>query len=404
VLRVTTLADEGAGSLRAAVEAEGARTIIFDVGGEIVLQRPLNVRAGCVTVAGQTAPGGGVTLRGQPLVIDADDVVVRYLRIRLGDETGVESDAVSVTGGRRVILDHLSASWSVDETLSVAARSQSADDGPRDVTVQWSIISESLNRSGHAKGAHGYGSLIRMGFGARASFHHNLWAHHSARMPRPGNYNGVDVDPEGPILEFRSNVFYNWAGSRSGYNADTAQAITYAFIDNAYLPGPNSTGRYAFDEKNQSARAWFAGNTMAGATPADPWSLISGAMPADYRLSAAPDIAPVEAEDAASAQVSVLTAAGASRFRDAVDARVVETVRTGGGRLIDSQADVGGWPVLERGRPWIDGDGDGLPDDWETRQGLDPADASDAARVAGAEGWTHLELWLAELAAPAEGQ
>ena len=117
--------------------------------------------------------------------------------------------SIWIAGGRRIILDHVSASWSVDETLSASARYDNGD-GFYDLTVQWSIIAESLRRAGHAKGAHGYGSLIRGGRGARISFHHNLWAHHAARMPRPGNYAGPTQDPEGPLMEFRSNLFYNW--------------------------------------------------------------------------------------------------------------------------------------------------------------------------------------------------
>ena len=165
VWRVTNLDDSGPGSLRAAVEAEGARTVVFDIGGTIRLQSPLTIRRGRITIAGQTAPGGGVTLRDQPLIVAGDDVVIRHLRSRLGDVSGVEADAISITRGRRIILDHLSASWSVDETLSVGSRYDPPESGVYDVTVQWSLIAESLNASGHAKGDHGYGSLVRGGHG-----------------------------------------------------------------------------------------------------------------------------------------------------------------------------------------------------------------------------------------------
>ena len=176
VLRVTHLGDAGPGSLRAAVEADGPRTVVFDIGGVIRLASPLTVRRGRITIAGQTAPGGGITLRDHPLVVSADDVVIRHIRSRLGDESGVEADAVSVERGRRIILDHISASWSVDETLSVGSRYSPPERGIYDVTVQWSLIAESLNASGHAKGDHGYGTLVRGGHGARMTFHHNLWA------------------------------------------------------------------------------------------------------------------------------------------------------------------------------------------------------------------------------------
>lgn len=397
MLKVTTLEDSGPGSLRAAVEAKGPRTVVFETGGTIRLKTPLRVREPRITIAGQTAPGGGITLRDQPLVIAADDVVVRYVRSRLGDETGLQADAIDIVQGRRIILDHVSASWSVDETLSAGSRYEPPERGVYDVTVQWSVIAESLNRSAHDKGEHGYGSLIRGGHGARMSFHHNLWASHTARMPRPGNYNGPDKDPAGPLIEFRSNVFYNWGRERAGYNADKAAKATYSFVDNAYVPGPDSRGRFAFEEKNSLSKAWFAGNTMDGALPRDPWSLVIGAPPADYRLPTEPQVAPVRPEPAARAYGRVLESAGASRPRDAVDARIVEGVRTRAGRIIDSQKSVGGWPELAAGTPRQDADGDGMPDDWERRRGFDPARADDAADADG-DGWTNIEEWLAELA------
>lgn len=397
VLRVTHLGDAGPGSLRAAVEADGPRTVIFDIGGVIRLASPLTVRRDRITIAGQTAPGGGITLRDHPLIVAADDVVIRHIRSRLGDESGVEADAVSVERGRRIILDHISASWSVDETLSVGSRYSPPERGIYDVTVQWSLIAESLNASGHAKGDHGYGSLVRGGHGARMTFHHNLWAAHRARMPRPGNYNPPSVDPQGPRFEFRSNVFYDWSGGHAGYNADTQSLSTYAFIGNAYIPGPDSVGRWAFEESNPLARAWFEGNAMDGALPADPWTLVKESDRADYRLAARPDWAEAASETAAEAEARVLAHVGAGRVRDAVDARIIAGVRARTGRIIDSQSEVGGWPELDAGSPWIDGDGDGMPDDWEAAQGLDPADAADGAADRNGDGFTNLEDWLNSL-------
>lgn len=397
VIRVTHLGDVGPGSLRAAVETEGPRTVIFDIGGVIQLASPLTIRRGRITIAGQTAPGGGITLRDHPLVVAADDVVVRHIRSRLGDESGVEADAVSITRGRRIILDHISASWSVDETLSVGSRYDPPERGIYDVTVQWSLIAESLNASGHAKGDHGYGSLVRGGYGARMTFHHNLWAAHRARMPRPGNYNPPSVDPEGARFEFRSNVFYDWSGGHAGYNADTESLSTYAFIGNAYIPGPDTTGRSAFEESNPLARAWFEGNAMDGAVPADPWSLVKDSDRPDYRLAARPDWADAAGETATEAEARVLAHVGAGRVRDAVDTRIIEGVRARTGRIIDSQTQVGGWPALEAGSPWIDSDGDGMPDDWERTQGLDPAVPADGNADRDCDGFTNLEGWLNSL-------
>lgn len=402
VLRVTNLNDAGPGSLRTAVETAGPRTIIFDIGGTIRLETPLTVRHGLVTIAGQTAPGGGITLRGQPFRIHADDVVVRYIRARLGDENKVEADAFEITGGNRIIVDHVSASWSVDESLSVGSTYKKVEDGPHDITVQWSIISESLNQSLHAKGAHGYGSLLRGGLGSKMSFHHNLWAHHHARMPRPGNTVMPPRDEKGAFYEFRSNVFYNWGGKYSGYNADKgpkASFVHYDFIDNSYIAGPNSEGNVAFDEANPRASLYFAGNSMNGAIPADPWSLVTG-IEATRRKTPL-EMPRVAAEPAEASLRRVLQQAGASRYRDPVDARVVASVLHRNGRQIDSQADIGGWPDLPAGTPWLDTDGDGMPDEWERRNGLDPQDPRDGALDRNGDGYTHLEDWLASLAVTA---
>lgn len=394
VLHVTTLADDGPGSLRAAVEADGPRVIVFDVAGTIRLASPLKIARGRVTIAGQTAPGDGITLADYGLVVEADDVVIRYLRSRMGDLAKVEGDAIWLAGGSRIILDHVSASWSTDETLSVSARYGKPGEGLYDVTVQWSVIAQSLRRSVHAKGEHGYGSLIRGGRGARFSFHHNLWAHHVARMPRPGNYAPLAADPLGPVMEFRSNVFYNWGGSASGYNADTNSAIAYNFIDNVYLAGPDSKKPIAFEEGNAAARAWFAGNRMNGAVPADPWSLVRYKNVAPNRLTAPVAVAPVAPD--ADPLARVLAVAGASLVRDRIDDAVIRSVRDRSGGIVDSQSEVGGWPDLAPGIAPADGDGDGMPDAWESANHGDPR-VADPWRARG--GVAQLDRYLADRAA-----
>jgi hypothetical protein len=396
VLRVTHLGDSGPGSLRSAIDARGPRTILFDVAGTIRLASDLIIREPRITIAGQSAPGGGIALADATLIVRADDVVIRHLRVRRGDRAPGEGDSIWIERGRRIILDHVSASWSIDKTLSASSRYPNGD-GWYDLTVQWSVIAESLRRSHHSEGEHGYGSLIRGGHGARASFHHNLWAHHVARMPRPGNYNGREVDSQGPLMEFRSNLFYNWGRGFAGYDEDEAARISYAFIDNAYVAGPDSAGALAFRERNRLARAWFAGNSMNGAIPADPWSLVAGNIPDGYRLAAPPDIAPVATDPAPSAYENVLARAGAWP-RDLADARVIASVRARSGRHIDSQQEVGGWPELAAGRNPSDGDGDGMPDAWERAHGLDPGRADGNADRDG-DGMTNLEGWLAARAA-----
>lgn len=339
---MTNLNDAGPGSLRSAVEQDFPRIVRFDVAGTIRLKSDLVIRHPRITISGLGAPAGGIALADHSLIVDTDDVIIRHIRSRLGGASGHEGDAISIIGGRRIILDHVSASWSVDETLSVSARYDKTP-GIYDVTVQWSIISESLRRAGHSKGEHGYGSLIRGGRGSRFSFHHNLWAHHVQRMPRPGNYTPIADDPEGPLIEFRSNIFYNWGGTAAGYNADSNSAATYAFIDNCYIAGPDTKGLHIFREENPNAKAWFAGNSLNGVVAANQWDLVKGL---HNRLTAAPDVAPVKPDAASDDCAAVLSRAGASKPRDAVDRRVVAAVKGRNGRIIDRESDVGGWPDL----------------------------------------------------------
>ena len=394
VIKVTTLADDGPGSLRAALRAEGPRTILFDVAGTIELERSIVLNTGHVTVAGQSAPGEGITLRNHGLVIKADEVIVRYIRSRPGSGSGEETDAISIGFGRNIIIDHCSASWATDETLSVSPHESKALRSIDKVTVQWSMITESLNDSVHSKGQHGYGSLVRGSAGAGYSFHHNLWAHHKARMPRPGNYLDVETDPKGPLFDFRNNVFYNWGGAASGYNSDKESISRYNFVNNYYLRGPDSSKSLAFDESNPLSRLHFSGNFMNGKSPPDPWTLVRFK---DGRTAGEPEsfsTAAVYTQKAEEAFEAVLTQAGASLARDSVDRRVVEQLRSRAGSLIDSVEEVGGWPALKSGLPRPDSDGDGMPDDWEQRQGLDPRDAADGNAVANGDGYTNLEHYL----------
>jgi hypothetical protein len=393
---VDNLNDDGPGSLRAAIDAQAPRMVVFAVSGTIHLKRPLKITNDFITIAGQSAPGDGITLADNPLIVAANHVVIRYLRVRLGDLGRIENDAISITDGQHIILDHLSASWSVDETLSVSQKWKSGMKGLDHVTVQWCLISESLNKSLHEKGEHGYGSLVRGSYGAHYSFHHNLWAHHKSRMPRPGNFIDIKDDPEGVVIDFRNNVFYNWQGEAGGYNVDNNSVTIYNFIANVYLPGPDSQGKIAFKESAPLAKAFFEGNAMADVIPADPWSLVKGSDQDGYRLTAAAPTPPISTTDAFNAQHEVLAHAGASHQRDAVDQRVVAQVKSRGGGVINSQQDVGGWPQLQERRGQPDSDGDGIPDDAEKQRGLDPSIPLDASRRE-ADGYTVLERYLSDL-------
>ena len=399
VLFVTNLNDSGPGSLRAAVETDGPRTVIFRISGTIALSSPLTIRKPYITIAGQTAPGDGICLKDNALVIAADQTIVRYLRCRPGDNTKAESDALSIASGRDITVDHCSASWAVDETLSASTGGKLGN-----VTVQWCIISESLNNSTHHKGAHGYGSLIRGGWGNGYTYHHNLYAHHHARLPRPGNYNDREKDPDGFILDFRNNVIYNWAGRSAGYNADgsngTDSITKMNFIGNYYKAGVNSGGNLAFSESTRSAKACFNGNAMNGSYPPEPWSLVSFSQfsPRDIAayVQAEPiAVAAVTTDDAMKAYERVLAEAGAMLpKRDAVDARVINEVKNGKGKIIDDEDEVGGWPELKSAAPPADLDQDGMPDDWEKRNGLNAGDPADRNADADGDGYTNLEEYL----------
>ncbi|OYV02310.1 MAG: hypothetical protein CFE45_00955 [Burkholderiales bacterium PBB5] len=379
--------------------------MVFEVSGTIALKPPLTVRHGRLTIAGQTAPGDGITLRDQPFEVAADDVVVRFIRSRLGDESGVDGDAMGVIAGRRIVIDHVSASWSTDEVLSASARFDKPERSFDAVTVQWSVIAESLDANRVKEPQHhGFGTLLRAGRGARVSFHHNLWAHHNDRMPRPGNWHGPAIDPLGGLFDFRNNVFYDWGRERAGYNLDTATRSTYSFVANAYQRGPSSKGALAFEESSPLARAYAAGNSIDGQLPADPHSLwrahpqhLPQGLPAGYWLAQPLDLGPVSTGTAEQAQALVLAHGGASLVRDAVDQRVLQQVRQRTGRLIDSQTQVGGWPALNSLPPPLDSDRDGLPDAWERQRGLNPNDPADAQRVDPFTGYTELELYLASL-------
>jgi len=399
VLFVTNLNDAGPGSLRAAVETDGPRTVIFRVSGTIALESTLAVKKPYITIAGQTAPGDGICLKNHTLAIAADHVIVRFLRCRPGDNTESEPDAISIGAGQNIIVDHCSASWAVDETLSASTSGNLGN-----LTVQWCIISESLNDSSHHKGAHGYGSLIRGGWGNGYTFHHNLYAHHRARLPRPGNYNSQAQDPDGLVLDFRNNVIYNWGGDAAGYNADgsngTDSITRMNFVGNYYLSGPDSRGTLAFSESTTSAQAYFAGNAMNGQIPDDPWSLVvfrdfSDEALAAYQQSVPIAVAPVDTDAALTAYERVLADAGATLpQRDSADTRVVAGVRGGTGRIINDEDKVRGWPRLASGRTPRDSDRDGMPDLWERHHGLSSNDPEDRNTDRDQDGYTNLEEYL----------
>jgi len=395
VIFVRNLNDSGPGSLRAACETQGPRIIVCRVGGVIDLKSPLTIKEPFVTLAGQSAPGDGICLRGHGLVIDAHDVVIRFLRSRPGDISGKEVDAIAIGGdSRNVILDHCSASWSVDEVLSPSG-------AIADVTVQWCIISEGLNHSVHHKGAHGYGSLVRAVGGL--TMHHNLWAHNSARNPRLGDNYGK---PPYPIFDVRNNVMYDYGGICSGLTGDVLSAN---YVGNYIKPGPSSNVKHAPIVLSATAdvKYYITGNFVEGHPEwtADNRAMFDRSEAKGRRLVTVvgePFGAPkVTGGTARVAFLAVLENAGAARpVRDAVDARIVSEARRGAGAIIDSQWEVGGWPAYRSGGPPADSDRDGMPDEWEKARGLNLRDPADASADRDGDGYTNVEEYLNELARP----
>jgi len=385
-LFVTNLNDSGKGSLRSAVESKGPRTILFRVSGVIELKSKLKISEPFVTVAGQSAPGDGICLKNFGLVIQTHDVIVRHLRIRPGDEPAREyakrkkdftPDAISIIApSHDVIIDHCSASWSVDECCSVSG------EGITNITVQWCIISESLNDSVHPKGEHGYGSLLRCN--GNLSFHHNIYAHHKSRSPRPGTYGDGSI-----LLDFRNNLIYN----TKGYSA--ADPVRMNYVGN-YIRRPRSS---VFQVGGPTTKLFVSDNILDGNASAsrDNWRLISGKK-ADSRITNPFPFAKVHTDSAVEALKRVLVDCGATLpKRDSVDTRVIGQIRDGTGDLINSQREVGGWPKLESAKPPVDTDQDGLPDDWERDHGQNPVDPRDHSRDQDGNGYTNLEEYLNSL-------
>lgn len=397
VYEVTNLNNSGPGSIVDAVSA-GNRTIVFRISGTIELGDVILRPKSYTTIAGQTAPGDGICLKGRIYIGSVTDVVIRYLRVRV-DEGGANSsgDAIDIAGGNNIIIDHVSASYARDETIS-------CQDGSNHVTVQWCILSEALTFEGHS-----YGSLIRGEYGEQKTYHHNLYAHNNGRNPRPGNYTSASGDPEGLHFDFRNNVMYNWKGSTPGYNADTSSVSRYNFIGNICIAGPESSiSNQMFKEDSKVAYAYWSGNAYGSsyatvAVPADQWSLVrfngfTSAEIAAYKArSYLVPMEPVTTTAAAQALQDVLAGAGAGfPARDIIDTRIVSDVINRTGHSIAATADQpeGAWPPLNSLPAPVDGDHDGMPDAWESAHGLNPAVAADRNDYTLHAEYTNLEVYL----------
>jgi len=414
VIYVTNLNDSGAGSLRAAIAQSGPRIVVFKVSGTIKLESALNITDN-ITIAGQTAPGGGITLRDYNVTVGGNNVIIRYIRFRMGDAKAVEADALGGRFQKNIIVDHCSMSWSTDECVSFYQN--------ENFTLQWSIISESLKNSVHDKGSHGYGGIWG---GKNASFHHNLLAHHDSRNPRLGEY-ANDPFALTDAVDVRNNVIYNWGGN-SCYGGD---AMNVNMVNNYWKPGPGtgstkerivSTGRI-LDVTSPLYGIWgkyyVDGNFVVGSTRAtqDNWTYgvynqfhgsqlpVSQADKDELKIEAPHPFGEITTHSATKAFELVLDYAGANLFRDAVDKRAVDDARSGtasimnGGNgstngYIDTQTAVGGWPELPTEDAPVDNDGDGMPDAWETGKGLNPANLADGNLKTLDGGYTNIEVYI----------
>ena len=441
VYHVTSLADDGSeGTLRWALGKSGVKTIVFDVSGTIHLKSSLDISIGNVTIAGQTAPGDGICVADYPVSIKANNVIVRYMRFRLGNNNVLinGADGWDGFGGfdqQDLMIDHCSVSWSIDECLSVL--------GNKNTTVQWCLVAQSLVNSGHSKGAHGYGGNWG---GSGASFHHNLIAHHGSRTPRLGPRPTTQLDER---MDMRNNVIYNFGGN----GCYGGEGMNVNIVNNYYKPGPGSpTDKKGYRIAGIGIRTNKYVNTYPAYAPAlhlwgkyyvtgnynskytqlnqDNWTYgilnqidasgcdgtftqetkdsIKLAEPVDYILTTT--------HSAADAYDRVLDFAGASLHRDSFDELMVSDTRngkatyTGSGlskgfvnsqddnKPADADASWSAWPTLASKEAPKDTDGDGMPDEWELANALDPTNSNDGKTI-GADGYSNLENYLNSLVA-----
>ncbi len=409
VLKVTTLEDgDEPGTFRWAVTREYPRIVVFEVSGTVVLKEPLFVESaerGFLTVAGQTAPGGGICISNAGFVLrNTHDVVLRHLRIRTGDSgPQAQPDALAIITCQRVVVDHCSISWGVDECFSITSHPEEAHGRCRDITAQWCMVHEGLQESTHPKGPHSKGLMVAYG-PASVSLHHNLIAHCWDRNPYLPTEGHVPY-----IIDVVNNVVYNWGCAAGiGYPKENHNG-RINLVGNHYIPGPDSVMQPSLS-MGVRARIHASGNIDCVRTGDDQDQFRSvrwiGGIEDTEELKAGArfDAPPVTTWDYATATEMVLEHAGATLpERDTADARVVADVRNGSGRIIDHPSDVGGWPELAAGEVPADADDDGMPDAWERERGLDPGDSADATQDRDGDGYTNVEEYINGLC-PVPGQ
>lgn len=419
VMIVSNLNDKGPGSLREAAEASGKRIIVFAVSGTIHLASRLSIK-GDATIAGQTAPGDGICIADHPVSLGGNNIILRYLRFRLGDryqkggmvDGNGSDDALSGSRRKNIIIDHCSMSWSTDECFSIY--------GGDSTTLQWNLISEPLNYSYHFETGdkdyerHGYGGIWG---GPNMSAHHNLFAHCVSRNPR---FNGTRLGAAADFVDFTNNVIYNWGGN----NVYGGEGGNYNLVNNYYRYGPSTQKSVRFRIVNPSRQAkpevgfgkyYVAGNHVDGADDVtkNNWLGIhmgNGGTEDDKKMAVINQPHPAEAmpfQPAPEAYRDVLAKVGASFKRDTLDARVIRDVENRTGRFIDVQGGyphgteyeltINAWPALQSLPAPADTDKDGIPDAWEQKQGLDPSNPGDAAGYKLSNQYTNIEVYINSL-------
>lgn len=417
VVAVTNLNDAGAGSFREALAAYPGEpiTIIFRVGGTITLQSVLQVKRSNLTIAGQTAPGGGICLKGHSFILNGaralsqggnhGNVIIRYLRSRPGSTLSTGVYGFDMENCHNVIIDHCSFSWANEECAAMYDTKR--------VTVQWCIMSEGLYNAGHAKGVRGYGGVWG---GQYSSYHHNLIAHQQSRAIRFGGARAHDTTA---LVDYRNNVIYNSGSTGAAYGGEMeiVNGISQInLVNNYYKPGP-ANSNLSFVEPSYNAigigKWYITGNYMNGNSGKtnDNWTGVNlSRIPAGQQAAARSNTAfnlsgsDIAVQTAQAAYADVLQKAGATLpVRDAVDQRIVtETTNgtasatgasSGKAGIIDLPAEVGGWPSYANGTSPADSDGDGMPDAWESANGTNPSVADNNADPDN-DGYTNLEEYL----------
>jgi hypothetical protein len=412
---VSNLNDKGEGSFREAAEAKGKRIIIFAVSGTIHLETKLTIK-GDVTIAGQTAPGDGICLADNSVGLGGDNIIVRYLRFRMGDkyqrggmvDGNGGDDAFGGVRRKHIIIDHCSMSWSTDEVFSIYAGDST--------TLQWNLIAEPLNYSYHFEAGdkdyehHGFGGIWG---GRHLTAHHNLFAHCTNRNPR---FDGLRNSPEENV-DFRNNVIYNWGGN----SIYAGEGGNYNLVNNYYKYGPSTNKNVYYRIVSPGkwekpaipyGKFYVNGNYVDGAKDVTKNNWLGIEMgnkgTLDDKKEAIIDkphsFEPIPDQTAVDAYEVVMKFVGASYKRDTLDERIIDNVKNRTGRFIDVQGGfphgtdyeltVNAWPVLRSLSAPVDKDKDGMPDEWEKKNGLNPNDASDAARFTLSKSYTNLEVYI----------